>query len=62
MRYDHYMSRQQGRRLFKGLNMFDNFIEFFSDGPGALPLVLVIVLTPPAFILWLNVAVIMGGN
>jgi hypothetical protein len=56
------MSRQQGRRLFKGLNMFDNFIEFFSDGPGALPLVLVIVLTPPAFILWLNVTVIMGGN
>jgi hypothetical protein len=42
--------------------MLDRFHDFWFDGPGALPLVLVIVLAPPAFILWLNVSVIMGGN
>jgi hypothetical protein len=42
--------------------MFDNFIDFFSDGPGALPLAVVVISAGPLFILWLNVSWIMGGN
>jgi hypothetical protein len=42
--------------------MFSRFVEFFSDGAGALPLALLICATPPALVLWLNVTVIMGGN
>jgi len=55
-------SGNKARQIFKGLNMFENFLEFFSDGPGALPLALVLVLAGPAFVLWLNVTVIMAGN
>jgi hypothetical protein len=54
--------RQYRRPLFKGLNMFDRFIDFWSDGPGALPLAVVVIAAGPAFILWLNVMWIMGGN
>ena len=42
--------------------MLDNLIEFFSDGPGALPLAVVVIAAGPLFILWLNVSWIMGGN
>lgn len=42
--------------------MFEKFFEFFSDGAGALPLAVLVCAIPPAFILWLNVTVIMRGN
>lgn len=42
--------------------MFSDFLEFFSDGPGALPLAALLILAGPAFLLWLNVTVIMAGN
>jgi len=42
--------------------MLDNFLEFFSDGPGALPLAALLILAGPAFVLWLNVTVIMAGS
>jgi hypothetical protein len=42
--------------------MFSRIVEFFTDGAGALPLVLFILGAPIVFILWLNVTVIMRGN
>jgi hypothetical protein len=41
--------------------MFDRFIDFFSDGPGALPLAAVVILAGPVAILALNVAWIVKG-
>jgi hypothetical protein len=42
--------------------MFDRFIDFWSDGPGALPLAVVVILAGPALILALNIWWIMEGN
>ena len=42
--------------------MFSRIVDFFSDGAGALPLAVLVCAIPPAFILWLNVTVIMRGN
>lgn len=41
--------------------MFDSFLEFWTDGPGALPLAAVVILAGPVAILALNVAWIVKG-